>query len=49
MQSHGSSACLDEIKAARPLLVKLIQHSMQYTLRKRGHLTLMTKPFLSHY
>lgn len=49
MQTLNSSACYDEIKAAEPLLVKVIRHSVQCTLGKRGHLTLMTKPFLLHY
>lgn len=49
MQSLNSSACYDEIKAAELLLVKVIWHSVQRALRKRGHLTLMTMPFLFHY
>lgn len=49
MQSLNSSAWYDEIKAAEPLLVKVIRHSVQCALRKRGHLTLMTTPFFFHY
>lgn len=45
---NGLSLCF-QIKAARPLLVKVIQHSVQCTIGKRGYRALMTKPFLPHY
>lgn len=45
MQTVGSSAFYDEIKAAGPLLVRVTLRSEQCVFKKPGHLTLMTKPF----
>lgn len=38
MQSLSSSACYDEIKAAEPLLLKVIQHSVHCTVENEATL-----------